>query len=146
MAKIHPVIALLAVILTACGDSAQPQALPTATFATTISLKEQPMSQPLSPAQYQPWAQLVDRAKADLAKQLSVAAADIKVLAAEAVTWPDGSLGCPQPGMMYTQALVAGYFIRLQVGQTIANYHGGGQGEPFRCASSKYIPGGGRSE
>ena len=29
----------------------------------------------------------------------------------EAVTWADGSLGCPEPGMKYTMALVPGYRI-----------------------------------
>lgn len=33
------------------------------------------------------------------------------VTRAESVTWNDGSLGCPEPGMFYTQALVNGYQI-----------------------------------
>ena len=30
------------------------------------------------------------------------------IVRAESVVWNDGSLGCPEPGMMYTQALVNG--------------------------------------
>ena len=30
---------------------------------------------------------------------------------AEAVVWPDGSLGCAEPGAHYTQALVEGYWV-----------------------------------
>ncbi len=39
------------------------------------------------------------------------------------VTWPDGSLGCPQPGMMYTQALVPGRHLELAVNGDVASYH-----------------------
>jgi hypothetical protein len=30
---------------------------------------------------------------------------------AESAVWNDGALGCPEPGMMYTQALVNGYWV-----------------------------------
>jgi len=33
------------------------------------------------------------------------------IVRAESVAWNDGSLGCPEPGMMYTQALVNGYWV-----------------------------------
>ena len=33
------------------------------------------------------------------------------IVQAEPVVWPDGSLGCPEPGALYTQALVDGYWI-----------------------------------
>ena len=36
---------------------------------------------------------------------------EIKIVRAESVVWSDGSLGCPEPGMMYTQALVNGYWV-----------------------------------
>ena len=31
------------------------------------------------------------------------------------MTWSDGSLGCPRPGQVYTQALVPGYQVVLEV-------------------------------
>jgi hypothetical protein len=41
------------------------------------------------------------------------------IVHAEPVVWNDGSLGCPEPGMMYTQALVNGYWVVLSsAGQT----------------------------
>jgi hypothetical protein len=41
------------------------------------------------------------------------------IVRAEAVVWNDGSLGCPEPGMGYTQALVNGYWVVLKgAGQT----------------------------
>jgi hypothetical protein len=33
------------------------------------------------------------------------------IVRAEPVVWNDGSLGCPEPGMSYTQALVYGYWV-----------------------------------
>ena len=33
------------------------------------------------------------------------------IVRAEPVVWSDGSLGCPEPGAHYTQALVDGYWI-----------------------------------
>src|SRR5438046_8329384 len=33
---------------------------------------------------------------------------------AESVVWNDGALGCPAPGMMYTQALVNGYWVVIK--------------------------------
>jgi hypothetical protein len=36
---------------------------------------------------------------------------DLVIVRAESVVWNDGSLGCPEPGMEYTQALVNGYWV-----------------------------------
>jgi hypothetical protein len=57
----------------------------------------------------------------------------ITLVAAEPVVWPDGSIGCPEPGMMYTQALVEGYRIVLGVDGEEVVYHGAGNEPPFRC-------------
>ncbi|MFZ2650967.1 MAG: hypothetical protein WA210_12775 [Burkholderiaceae bacterium] len=58
------------------------------------------------------------------------------VASAERVMWSDGSLGCPQPGMGYTQALVPGYRIRIQAGSETLEYHASARGKPFYCAPS----------
>ena len=43
-------------------------------------------------------------------RNASISAASAVVLTrAEQVTWPDGSLGCPEPGRSYSQALIAGF-------------------------------------
>lgn len=57
----------------------------------------------------------------------------VELVEHEAVTWPDGALGCPQPGMMVTQALVPGYRIRLRSGNRLYNYHGRAGGAPRYC-------------
>ncbi len=51
------------------------------------------------------------------------------------VMWSDGSIGCPQPGMMYTQALVPGLQLVLGVDGELASYHAA-KGKPFsHCAN-----------
>src|SRR5262245_12017801 len=54
---------------------------------------------------------LIEKMRADLAQRAGIAASDAKVVAAESITWPNGALGCPQPGRMYTQMLVPGYRV-----------------------------------
>ncbi|MFQ5522465.1 MAG: hypothetical protein ACE5F5_02660 [Acidimicrobiia bacterium] len=78
-------------------------------------------------------AAVVELARADLAERLGLEESAIEVVLAELVTWSDGSLGCPQPGMMYTQALVEGSRVVLQVEGRFYDYHAGTDGEPFLC-------------
>ena len=72
-------------------------------------------------------------AVADLAARLGVAESDVVVDSVEEVTWRDGSLGCAEKGMMYTQALVDGSRITLSVDGRRYEYHSGGRRAPFLC-------------
>lgn len=86
-------------------------------------------------------SQEIEQAKADLLKRVSTLKADtIRVASAEEVTWRDGSLGCPQPGMMYTMALVPGYRVVLESGGVNYSYHGA-KGRPPRFCASPSAPG-----
>ena len=76
---------------------------------------------------------MVSQAVEDLARRLHISAEKIKVVKFEAVVWPDGSLGCPQPGMYYIQMLVEGYLIQLEYEGTMYAYHGKGSQSPFYC-------------
>jgi len=76
---------------------------------------------------------LVTQAKEDLAKRLNIATDQIDLIELQSVVWPDGSLGCPQPGMGYIQVQVDGLLIRLRVGGRIYEYHSGGNRGPFLC-------------
>jgi len=38
----------------------------------------------------------------------------VAIAHAESVVWSDGSLGCSEPGMAYTQALVKGYWVIVE--------------------------------
>ena len=48
-----------------------------------------------------------------LARELGCAPTEVAVAEVTPVEWPDSSLGCPRPGMMYLQVLTPGYRIRL---------------------------------
>ena len=58
---------------------------------------------------------------------------ELQIVSAESVTWPDGSLGCPQSGMAYTQALVAGFRVKVRAGDEVLDYHSGRSGTPTLC-------------
>jgi hypothetical protein len=73
----------------------------------------------------------------DLAGRLNARPEDIETVTAEQVTWPDGSLGCPQPDMGYTQALVEGYRVILRHEGRIYLYHAAADAVPFLCASDE---------
>jgi hypothetical protein len=76
---------------------------------------------------------LVIQAKEDLAERLSTAVDQIQLVEFRAVVWPDASLGCPQPGMVYIQVPQDGALIILAVGEKRYEYHSGGARPPFLC-------------
>jgi hypothetical protein len=82
---------------------------------------------------------VIDRARSDAARRTGVPASSIQTLTAESVAWPDGSLGCPRPGMGYTQALVPGYRIRLRARGQVLDYHAGSGGVPVFCPASRSV-------
>ena len=64
----------------------------------------------------------------DLSKRTGIPKSDIKGVSVEAVQWPDTSLGCPQPDMMYAQVVTPGYLIILEAGGQTYEYHSAGAG------------------
>lgn len=76
---------------------------------------------------------IVQAARADAAQRSGSAAGHLALILAEHVTWADGSLGCPRPGRLYTQALVPGYRVKLQVGNEVLDYHAGERGGLVLC-------------
>lgn len=111
----------------ACGNSSAPTSQePTVTSSETPGTPK-PTGTPSSDP--------VEQAKADLANRLGIDRAQVTLVSATEVTWPDGSLGCPKPGMHYTQALVPGARIILEANGTRYNYHLGNRQAPFLCTS-----------
>jgi hypothetical protein len=86
--------------------------------------------------------ELLEAVLADIAAEVEEAIADFTVERAEEVIWPDGSLGCPRPDEVYTQALVRGYWIVVRVGELTFDYRATEQGH-FRRCSTALIPGSG---
>ena len=131
------VVLVLAIIVAGCaatGESGRPS-------APSESLERLPdQSAPPADAGQPPEDRLLDptdAARRDLADRLGVALEDLEAVSFEQVTWSDGALGCPQPGMAYTQALVPGYRIVLVHDDGEFIYHGADGGDPFLCEGSR---------
>jgi len=137
---------LLAAVLvvTACGSPAPPGetgSTPSGPTPSVPSGSPGPMAPTPStpagetarpPAVPQPvW----DAVLADLAARRGGQVGPVTVVSAEAVTWNDGSLGCPEPGMVYTQALVDGYHVVLDVGGERYDYRVGSGTAVKLCTS-----------
>lgn len=135
-------LALVAVVfLTACsgsdgpmnGDSdptdGAPSDRPDASDDRTVGT---PPTQELRPD--------VAAAMTDLAERMGIAESAIEFVEHRNVTWSDGSLGCPEPGMMYTQALVPGVWIHFRVDGEDHHYHGARGAEPFYCPAERADP------
>lgn len=75
----------------------------------------------------------VAAALTDLAGRLGAAPDTISLVTAEAISWPDGALGCPQPGMMYPQVITEGYRVVFAVNGQEYAYHGSTNGELVYC-------------
>ena len=78
-------------------------------------------------------AALLDRIRTAVASEANVSAAEVKVISAQAVNWPNGALGCPKPGVMYTQAIVPGYRIELEASGRRFIYNASAKGTFKRC-------------
>jgi hypothetical protein len=79
-------------------------------------------------------AEFTLQARDDLAVRLGIPADEILLVSAEAIEWPDTSLGCPQEGMDYAQVVVPGYLIVLVAGSQTYEYHTDYQ-QIFLCES-----------
>ena len=66
--------------------------------------------------------QLVE-ARHDLATRLGVPDSQIRFVSGEGKTFADGSLGCPDPGVMYVQSQVPGWVLTFAVGDRQFTYH-----------------------
>ena len=77
--------------------------------------------------------QLVQQASKDLASRLEYRVDQISVSSVQAVTWSDASLGCPQPGAVYTQVLTSGFLIHLEAGGSVYEYHAGFNEQVILC-------------
>ena len=65
---------------------------------------------------------------------------EIAVLRAESVVWNDGSLGCPEPGVTYTDAPVDGYWVELDAAGEKFDYRATASGYFRRCTGPVLQP------
>ncbi len=129
-------MALLGALVIGCGGGGNGQSAATAAQPASNSADDvaaasapaQPQPLPAQPAMNSDLQSLVRDALADASRRTGLGASALEVKSAQAVTWSDGSLGCPEPGMLYTQALVPGYRILIRAGAELLDYHASARG------------------
>lgn len=102
------------------------------------SLERVPVSE-LTPVTGEVPQDLLDAILQDAEARTGIAAGEMNLVRAEAVVWNDGSLGCPQPGVMYTHALVDGYWVILEYGDQTFDYRASDRGYFFVCEQSSLL-------
>jgi hypothetical protein len=130
MLRTFLVVGAAAIVVAACtagsgaGGSDGPSAVPGSPEPSSQSGGGGDVSLPPS---------IIDPIVADAAARLGVDPSVVTIVSAHAETFSDGSLGCPQPGMMYTQALVDGYQVVVEANGTQLDYRGSGPGQFRLC-------------
>lgn len=132
---------LVAPLLVACA--AAPGELPTPSSSSPWSSgRTIPSPQPLPSTEAPPSdgsdglpSGMLDEVIALAEEETGVDRSEIEVVLAEAVTWSDGSIGCPEDDKVYTQALVPGYRVILDIAGDELAFHAPESGEFFRCAN-----------
>ena len=119
-------------LLAGCGEDGAPGAGPPTTPATPS------YTSPTEGSSVDPELQpVVDAAVDDLTSRPLTGAEPVRVVLARRETFPNGAIGCPKPGMVYTQALVDGYRVVLARGDRAWLYTAGEDGVPHLCASGE---------
>jgi hypothetical protein len=113
----RPILLIIAALtLCACNPRLIPLPDPT-------RIVPSPVSSPLIVTPAAETDRIIALVVADLSARLSPDPAQVRLVSIESVSWPDASLGCPQPGQSYAEIIVPGYRIILEVGRHEYPYH-----------------------
>lgn len=102
--------------------------------ATVGCAADAPGSQPTRSPEL---ASIIEAAKDDVAHRTGLDQGGIRLGSAESVTWQDGSLGCPQPDMMYPQMIIPGFRVRMEAYGRSWVYHAAKSGAPRLCPTDQ---------
>jgi hypothetical protein len=127
-------LAVLVVTCVACGSAPDSPATGETTTSITVAPTTENETTTMPTSEELP---IVASAREDLARRLVVEPEELEVVSVEDVTWPDGSLGCPEPGVSYTQAVVEGSKVVLGHDGRVYIYHAGDDDQPFLCPSDE---------
>lgn len=83
---------------------------------------------------------ILDPILKEAASLARVAREKLIIVRAEAVVWNNGSLGCPEPGMEYTQALVNGYWVVINAAAQTYDFRVGRDGSFRLCPAGRGRP------
>ena len=85
-------------------------------------------------------ADLLARVREDLSRRIGATGPELHLIRDQAVTWSDGSLGCPQPGELYPQVQVAGFWIVFVAGEREYDYRSDDRGHFRLCVPRRPSP------
>ena len=133
-------LALAANLALACGaepeepgSTATPIMTPSATAAPTPAGETPPVQGNVPQG-------ILDPILKEAAALAKVAREQLVIVRAEPVVWNDGSLGCPEPGMEYTQALVNGYWVVIEAAGQSYDFRVGRGGSFQLCPAGRGRP------
>ncbi len=64
---------------------------------------------------------------------------NVELVSSEKVTWPNGAMGCPQPGVSYLQVQVSGYRVLYRGAGRIWDYRISDKGSLMLCERSTSV-------
>jgi hypothetical protein len=133
-------LALAANLALACGaepeepgPTATPIMTPSATAAPTPAGKTPPVQSNVP-------QEILDPILTEATALANVARGQLVIVHADPVVWNDGSLGCPEPGKMYTQALVNGYWVVIEAAGKTYDFRVGRGGNFRLCPAGRGHP------
>jgi len=127
----------LALILTLGGCGQNPGSPSTPVVVTPPQPAVAPLVSPVPGSNLSPEEQqAVAAALQDAATQLGVAASELSLQQIEAREWGDSSLGCPQPGNLYSQIVTPGFLIVINSRGKQLEYHSDTRGRVVLCRES----------
>lgn len=85
-------------------------------------------------------AEMLSAMRTDAARRAGASDSSVRVESVQPVTWPDASIGCPQPGMAYAQLLVPGWRVTLDAGGRRFDYHAARGGRWLHCPPGQAQP------
>jgi hypothetical protein len=131
-----PSLLVLSALLAACAGAGSDTSGATPTRpATSADVDPLASETPGSPVTGEVPAALLDQILADAEARTGVPADEIVVTQAQEQEWSDGSLGCPEPGQMYTQAIEPGYHVLLEADGEELDYRATVRGLVRLCES-----------
>lgn len=110
--------------LAGCDAGVGASPTPEQTVAPTTSTPDSPQETP--PVSDVPQS-VLDQILDDASDRSGMPQEQLQIVRAEAVTWPDASLGCPEPGVMYIQVLTDGFWVEVSAGDQMLDYRGTGR-------------------
>lgn len=126
----------------ACGtpvdeSAADPQTNDTSTSLPGLANPPQRVPESDPPLTGEAPSEILDLILANATERSGVSQDRLVVIRDEFVEWSDGSLGCPEPGMLYPQVITPGYWVVVDAGEQRLDYRATDQGHIRLCEAHR---------